>query len=249
MGSPAGAWADPRSGRPGPAAGPGGHRPRAPRPGRLRGAGDHRDAAARAVRCLTSRPGSPIGILAARIARRHRRGPALARGAVATTSSCRTSSRSSPMCSGTLVLTYDALADDISPEVVINRILQTVALPQVNAVPARLIWCRRWAPGPPRRSPHPAAAAAERTLTELHIAAPAVVPARRDRRSQTLGGPAHTGAHRQAQARRRAARQPPGPDPGPGSEPGSRGPISPATTSDGWTGRSPPGRRIHMFAR
>ena len=34
-----------------------------------------------------------------------------------------------------LVLTYDALADDISPEVVINRILQTVALPQVNAVP------------------------------------------------------------------------------------------------------------------
>ena len=34
-----------------------------------------------------------------------------------------------------LVLTYDALADEISPEVVINRILQTVALPQVNAVP------------------------------------------------------------------------------------------------------------------
>jgi MoxR-like ATPase len=34
-----------------------------------------------------------------------------------------------------LVLTYDALADDISPETVINRILQTVALPQVNAVP------------------------------------------------------------------------------------------------------------------
>ncbi len=34
-----------------------------------------------------------------------------------------------------LVLTYDALADDISPETVINRVLQTVALPQVNAVP------------------------------------------------------------------------------------------------------------------
>jgi MoxR-like ATPase len=34
-----------------------------------------------------------------------------------------------------LVLTYDALADDISPETVINRILQTVALPQVNAIP------------------------------------------------------------------------------------------------------------------
>ena len=34
-----------------------------------------------------------------------------------------------------LVLTYDALADDISPEIVINRVLQTVALPQVNAVP------------------------------------------------------------------------------------------------------------------
>jgi MoxR-like ATPase len=34
-----------------------------------------------------------------------------------------------------LVLTYDALADDIAPETVINRVLQTVALPQVNAVP------------------------------------------------------------------------------------------------------------------
>ncbi|MDT5095888.1 MAG: MoxR-like ATPase [Mycobacterium sp.] len=34
-----------------------------------------------------------------------------------------------------LVLTYDAMADEISPETVINRILQTVALPQVNAVP------------------------------------------------------------------------------------------------------------------
>jgi MoxR-like ATPase len=33
-----------------------------------------------------------------------------------------------------LVLTYDALADEISPEIVINRVLQTVALPQVNAV-------------------------------------------------------------------------------------------------------------------
>src|ERR1700759_2687460 len=34
-----------------------------------------------------------------------------------------------------LVLTYDAMADEISPETVITRILQTVALPQVNAVP------------------------------------------------------------------------------------------------------------------
>jgi MoxR-like ATPase len=34
-----------------------------------------------------------------------------------------------------LVLTYDALADEITSEVVINRVLQTVALPQVNAVP------------------------------------------------------------------------------------------------------------------
>jgi MoxR-like ATPase len=34
-----------------------------------------------------------------------------------------------------LVLTYDALADEISSEVVINRILQTIGMPQVNAVP------------------------------------------------------------------------------------------------------------------
>ena len=34
-----------------------------------------------------------------------------------------------------LVLTYDALADDVKAETVINRIMQTVALPQVNAIP------------------------------------------------------------------------------------------------------------------
>jgi MoxR-like ATPase len=34
-----------------------------------------------------------------------------------------------------LVLTYDALADEISAETVISRILQTVAMPQVNAIP------------------------------------------------------------------------------------------------------------------
>ncbi len=34
-----------------------------------------------------------------------------------------------------LVLTYDALADEVSPEIIINRILQTVGMPQVNAVP------------------------------------------------------------------------------------------------------------------
>ncbi|WIM88688.1 MoxR family ATPase [Candidatus Mycobacterium wuenschmannii] len=34
-----------------------------------------------------------------------------------------------------LVLTYDALADEISSDVVINRVLQTVGMPQVNAVP------------------------------------------------------------------------------------------------------------------
>jgi MoxR-like ATPase len=34
-----------------------------------------------------------------------------------------------------LVLTYDALADDVKADAVIGRILQTVALPQVNAVP------------------------------------------------------------------------------------------------------------------
>ena len=34
-----------------------------------------------------------------------------------------------------LVLTYDALADEITSETVIGRILQTVGLPQVNAIP------------------------------------------------------------------------------------------------------------------
>ncbi len=34
-----------------------------------------------------------------------------------------------------LVLSYDALADEITADIVINRVLQTVALPQVNAVP------------------------------------------------------------------------------------------------------------------
>ncbi|MGV0836936.1 chaperone MoxR1 [Mycolicibacterium thermoresistibile] len=49
-----------------------------------------------------------------------------------------------------LVLTYDALADEVSSETVINRILQTVALPQVNAVPQQ---------GPPAQ-PMPTAATA-----------------------------------------------------------------------------------------
>jgi MoxR-like ATPase len=34
-----------------------------------------------------------------------------------------------------LVLTYDALADDVKADAVIGRIMQTVALPQVNAIP------------------------------------------------------------------------------------------------------------------
>ena len=34
-----------------------------------------------------------------------------------------------------LVLTYDALADDVKADTVIGRIMQTVALPQVNAIP------------------------------------------------------------------------------------------------------------------
>ncbi len=47
-----------------------------------------------------------------------------------------------------LVLSYDALADEISSEVVINRVLQTVALPQVNALPQQ----------PPSPPPPPPAA-------------------------------------------------------------------------------------------
>lgn len=34
-----------------------------------------------------------------------------------------------------LVMSYDALADEVSADTAINRILQTVGLPQVNAVP------------------------------------------------------------------------------------------------------------------
>ena len=50
-----------------------------------------------------------------------------------------------------LVLTYDALADEVSSETVINRIMQTVALPQVNAIPQQ---------GPSASPGVPAAAAA-----------------------------------------------------------------------------------------
>ena len=45
-----------------------------------------------------------------------------------------------------LVLSYDALADEISSEIVINRVLQMVPLPQVNAVPQQL---QAPAPGAP----------------------------------------------------------------------------------------------------
>src|SRR6202035_3176278 len=64
-----------------------------------------------------------------------------------------------------LVLTYDALADEISPEIVINRILQTVSLPQVNAVPQQghsvppvmqaAGAATRWVPAPGRALLHP----------------------------------------------------------------------------------------------
>lgn len=50
-----------------------------------------------------------------------------------------------------LVLTYDALADEISAEVVVSRLLQTVALPQVNAVAQQ---------GPTAQQPMQAAGAA-----------------------------------------------------------------------------------------
>ena len=50
-----------------------------------------------------------------------------------------------------LVLTYDALADDVKAETVIHRILQTVGLPQVNAVPQQ---------APPAPPAAPAAAGA-----------------------------------------------------------------------------------------
>ncbi len=37
-----------------------------------------------------------------------------------------------------LVLSYDALADEVTADIVINRVMQTVPLPQVNAVPQQL---------------------------------------------------------------------------------------------------------------
>ncbi|RVW04128.1 AAA family ATPase [Rhodococcus xishaensis] len=51
-----------------------------------------------------------------------------------------------------LVLSYDALADEVSPEAVINRVLQTVAVPQVGAQPVV-------APIPPSFDPGPLPAA------------------------------------------------------------------------------------------
>ena len=57
-----------------------------------------------------------------------------------------------------LVLTYDALADDVKAETVIHRILQTVGLPQVNAVPQQgnsVPPAGAPAPGSPPASPMP----------------------------------------------------------------------------------------------
>src|SRR5699024_2248311 len=36
-----------------------------------------------------------------------------------------------------LVLTYDALADDVSADTVVRRVLEAVPLPQISAVPAQ----------------------------------------------------------------------------------------------------------------
>ena len=59
-----------------------------------------------------------------------------------------------------LVLSYDALADEITPDIVIGRVLQTVPLPQVNAVPQHQPATAP--PAPPVPPPTPAAAASGR---------------------------------------------------------------------------------------
>ena len=134
---PAGAQADPRDRRPAAPAGRRRQQLRPPRAGRLRRArrdGHPRPGAVRharrqvldRVRCLASAPS--LGIIAAA------RALALVRGRdyVIPQDIIEVIP---DVLRHRLVLTYDALADDVKAETVINRIMQTVALPQVNAVP------------------------------------------------------------------------------------------------------------------
>ena len=123
-------------GRPAAAAGHRGQQLRAPRAGRLCGARRRRHPRPRATRherrqgwiAFGASPRASLGIIAAA------RSLALIRGRDYVIPQD-VVEVIPDVLRHRLVLTYDALADEISPEIVINRVLQTVALPQVNAVP------------------------------------------------------------------------------------------------------------------
>ncbi|KJR06389.1 AAA family ATPase [Gordonia sp. PS3] len=58
-----------------------------------------------------------------------------------------------------LVLSYDALADEVSPDHIITRVLQTIGLPQVSAAPAQPVQ------SPPVQQPH----AAQQPVQQPHV--------------------------------------------------------------------------------
>ncbi|MGI6797626.1 AAA family ATPase [Gordonia sihwensis] len=58
-----------------------------------------------------------------------------------------------------LVLSYDALADEVSPDHIITRVLQTIGLPQVSAAPAQPVQ------SPPVQQPH----AAQQPVQQAHV--------------------------------------------------------------------------------
>ncbi|AUH70337.1 MULTISPECIES: AAA family ATPase [Gordonia] len=58
-----------------------------------------------------------------------------------------------------LVLSYDALADEVTPDHIITRVLQTIGLPQVSAAPAQPVQ------SPPVQQPH----AAQQPVQQAHV--------------------------------------------------------------------------------
>ena len=128
-----------------------------------------------------------------------------------------------------LVLSYDALADEVPVDHIISRVLATVPLPQVTrAAPAR--------PGVA------AAAPLHDRRDRSPVGPPGARPRRRPCRDGTMEAALRTaGADRARPARRAAAGQLP--RAWCRARAASRGrpaPTSPATTCAGWTGRSPP---------
>ena len=148
-----------------------------------------------------------------------------------------------------LLLTYDALARDITPDHIVNRLLESVPPPgSRRSRTTRWLTMARSLAGRSRRPEQPLAAVGGQSVDDRVRSRTRSTDERARRAGRVAGGTAHrarprAGPHARADdqpsPRRRAPRQPPGPHAGPRQRAGrSSRSTSRATTSGGSTGTS-----------